>query len=73
MVRLWLGDGVCKSCGLITTSSGGQLVLACVQKASVGRTVDKALKEEPGVDALKLNMLLRHVSINVSLVLYASN
>ena len=47
--------------------------VTCVQKASVGRTVDKALKEESGVDALKLNMLLRHVSINVSLVLYASN
>ena len=52
VVRLWLGNGVCKSCGLITTSSGGKLVLACVQKASVGRTVDKALKEESGVDAL---------------------
>ena len=48
-------------------------MLACVQKESVGRTVDKGLKEESGVDALKLNMLLRHVSINVSLVLYASN
>ena len=33
-------------------------MLACVQKALVGRTVDKALKEESGVDALKLNMLL---------------